>query len=249
MRKKKTIVIDINEVLRYRWLQFDRFYVEEFGEEGVPEVPYVYDFWDEYKWEDQEETINFLNEELPDDISPVDYEIDEKTGEAPVDVFAFKPETTLLNAREVYKKFLYEDFNFEIHGTAPLMYKNLDKDLERFYLKFKDQFHIKIVSKENWFTIPPTLFFLSKLMPRITEFKFVETNEEYWKEGDVFITTDPELLINIPAGKKVVKVLRPYNEKIIGHNKVEIFQILDLLGSKDFEKLIGYKNNNKKENK
>ena len=240
--KRKTIVIDINEVLRYRWLQFDRFYVDEFGEEGVPEVPYVYDFWDEYKWEDQEETINFLNEELPEDISPIDYEVDEETGEAPVDVFAFKPETTLLNARDVYKKFLYEDFNFEIHGTAPLMYKGLDKDLERFYLKFKDQFNIKIVSKENWFTIPPTLFFLSKLMPRITEFIFVENNKDFWKQGDVFITTDPDLLINIPTGKKVVKVLRPYNEKILGHNKIEIFQMLDLLGSKDFEKLIGYKN-------
>ncbi len=240
--KRKTIVIDINEVLRYRWLQFDRFYVDEFGEEGVPEVPYVYDYWDEYEWKDQEETINFLNEELPEDISPIDYEVDEETGEAPVDVFAFKPETTLLNARDVYKKFLYEDFNFEIHGTAPLMYKGLDKDLERFYLKFKDQFNIKIVSKENWFTIPPTLFFLSKLMPRITEFIFVENNKDFWKQGDVFITTDPDLLINIPTGKKVVKVLRPYNEKILGHNKIEIFQMLDLLGSKDFEKLIGYKN-------
>lgn len=238
---KKTICIDINEVLRYRWLQFDRFYVEEFSEEGVPEVPYVYDFWKEYKWEEKEVTTNFLNEELPDDISPLDYKIDEKTGEAPVDVFAFKPETEKLTARDVYKQFMYEDYLFEINGSAPMMYKGMDLDLEKFYKKFKEQFDIKIVSKENWFTIPPTLFFLSKCMPRINSYKFVETNEEIWKEGDILITTDPELLVDIPRGKKVVKVLRPYNEKTKSNTKIEIFQILDLLGSKDFEKLIGYK--------
>jgi hypothetical protein len=49
MSKKKIIGIDINEVLRYRWIQFDRYYVEEFGEEGVPEMAYVYDFWNTYK--------------------------------------------------------------------------------------------------------------------------------------------------------------------------------------------------------
>jgi hypothetical protein len=241
MSKKKTICIDINEVLRYRWIQFDRFYVEEFGEEGVPEMAYVYDYWKDYKWEDQEETTNFFNEELPDNISPLDYKVDEETGEAPIDSMAFKPETKTLTAREVFKKFMYEDFNFEIHGTAPLMYKGLDKDLERFYMKYKEQFDIKIISKENWFTIPPTLFFLSKTMPRIKNYVFVETNEEMWKEGDIFITTDPELMVDIPRGKKIVKVLRPYNEEIETETKIEIFQIVDLLGSKEFEKIIGYK--------
>jgi hypothetical protein len=241
MSKKKIIGIDINEVLRYRWLQFDRFYVEEFGEEGIPEVPYVYDFWKEYKWEDKEETTKYLKEDLPENISPIDYTVDEKTGEAPVDVFAFSAETKTISAREVYKKFMYEDYLFEIHGSAPMMYKGLDRDLEKMYNKFKHQFDFKIVSKENWFTIPPTLFFLSKCMPRIQKYALVSTDEEIWNEVDILITTDVELLLHVPHGKKVIKVSRPYNEKIKGKSKMEIYQIVDLLESKEFEKIIEYK--------
>jgi len=237
---KKVIGIDINEVIRYRWLQFDRFYVEEFGEAGVPDVPYVYDYWNTYKWNDKEETTKYLNEDLPDNISPLDYQIDEKTGEAPVDSFAFKPETKIIPAREVYKRFMYEDFNFEIHGSAPIMYKGLDKDLEKFYLKYKDQFEIIIVSKENWFTIPPTLFFLSKTLPRFKHFHLVEKNEEIWELVDILITTDPELLTNVPRETSVIKVLRPYNETIEIEPNLKVFQILDLLDNEEFDKIIGY---------
>ncbi len=236
-------------------LQFDRFYVDEFGEEGVPEVAYAYDFWNDYEWKDREDVTHYLNEALPENISPLDYTVDEKTGEAPVDVFAFSSETKTITARESYKQFMYEDFNFEIHGTAPLMYKGLDKDLEKIYNKLKHQFDIRIVSKENWFTIPPTLFFLSKCMPRIKHFHFVDTNKEVWDNVDILITTDPELLEDVPRGKKIIKVQRPYNEKIPAKNNVEIFQMVDLLGkwdedesvfnptdkSKAIEKLIGYK--------
>ena len=34
---KVKVGIDINEILRARWLQFDRFYVQEYGEDQVPE--------------------------------------------------------------------------------------------------------------------------------------------------------------------------------------------------------------------
>ena len=243
---KKIIGIDINEVLRYRWLQFDRFYVEEFGEEGVPEIPYVYDFWKEYKWEDKEETTKYLNEDLPDDIRPSDYQVDEKTGEAPVDFLAFSAETKTIPARELFKQFMYQDYLFEIHGSAPMMYNGLDQDLEKFYNKFKHQFDFKIVSKENWFTIPPTLFFLSKCMPRIQKYALVSTDEEIWKEVDILITTDPELLLHVPYGKKVIKVSRPYNEKIKGKSKIEVFQILDLLENEKFDKEIKFKKLNNK---
>lgn len=42
MSKKLTIGIDIDEVLRAKWIQFDKHYIEEFGEEGTPkDNPYV----------------------------------------------------------------------------------------------------------------------------------------------------------------------------------------------------------------
>ena len=57
MSKKLKVGIDINEVFRAKWLQFDRFYTQEFGEEGIPEQPYVYDFFKNYKFED---TVEFI---------------------------------------------------------------------------------------------------------------------------------------------------------------------------------------------
>jgi hypothetical protein len=121
------------------------------------------------------------------------------------------------------------------------MYKGLDKDLEKLYQKLQHQFDIRIVSKENWFTIPPTLFFLSKCMPRIQNYNLVATNQEIWKVSDILITSDPELLTNVPRGKKVIKVLRPYNENISYKGEMNIFQIIDLIDNKEFEKIIGYK--------
>jgi hypothetical protein len=243
---KKVIGIDINEVLRSRSMQFDRFYAEEFGEEGCPssDDPYKFDLRNDYVWEDGEETTKFLNEELPDNISPIDYTIDDKTGEAPVDSLAFKKETKMVTADEKYNRFMYEDYNFEIHGSAPPMYKRLDKDLEKFCLQYKDQFELKIVSKENWFSIPPTLFFLSKLMPRISQYVFVETNEEVWNSVDILLTTDPELL-DRPAEKRVVKITRPYNEE--NEADFDAIQLVELVDNKDFQKLIGFETKDKEE--
>ena len=60
--KKIKVGIDVNEILRARWLKFDRSYVLEFGEDSVPEdIPYVYDFFKGYPWEDTEEEIDMLN--------------------------------------------------------------------------------------------------------------------------------------------------------------------------------------------
>ena len=253
---KKVIGIDINEVLRSRSMQFDRFYAQEFGEEGCPpsDDPYKFDLRNDYVWKDGEETTNFLNEDLPDDISPIDYAIDEETGESPIDSMAFKPESKMVTADEKYKRFMYEDFNFEIHGSASPVYKGLDKHLELFYKTYKDQFDIKIVSKENWFSMPPTLFFLSKVMPRIKEYKFCETNEEIWDSVDILITTDPDLL-NRPAEKKVVKLTRPYNDEL--EADFDGLQIIDFIENdfdeetkktkvkkscRDFQEFIGFKN-------
>lgn len=241
---KKIIGIDINEVLRSRSMQFDRFYAQEFGEEGCPDSddPYKFDLRNDYVWEDSEETIKFLNEDLPNDIRPQDYQIDDKTGEAPVDSLAFKAVTKMVTADEKYNRFIYEDYAFEIHGAAPPVYKRLDKDLESFYNQYKDQFDIKIVSKENWFSIPPTLFFLSKLMPRITEYKFVKTNEDVWNSVDILLTTDPEL-INRPAEKRVIKIIRPYNEE--NEADFDVLQVVELVDNKDFQSLIGFEGSEK----
>ena len=238
-KNKKVIGIDINEILRSLWMQFDKYYVEEFGEENAPDESeaYVYDFYKNYTWNDIEEEVKILNEDIPDDISPLDYQVNEK-GESNIDFLAFKSEKLKLTAKEVYNRFLYQDYLFEIFGSAPKMYTHVDKDVEKFYLKYKDQFDVIIVSKENWFSISPTLFFLSKLMPKFRTYFFGETNEEIWDKVDILITTDPELLKK-PKNKTLVKLERPYNKNIdADHIKLNI---IDLVDDKNFENLVNYK--------
>jgi hypothetical protein len=240
--KKLTVGIDINEVLRSRWLMFDRYYAEEFGEEGIPPIneSYTYDFFNTYKFNDIEEIEKFLKEDFPDDINPKFYQVDLETNEAPVDSLLFKKEKRFLTAKQVFERFIYQDYLLEIHGLAPLMYKGMETDIQNFYQKYYKNVDFIIVSKENSMTIPPTLFFLSKLMFRAKKYFLVETNKEIWKNVDILITADPELLNNIPFGKKVIKVNRPFNINIKS-KWLDVLQINDLTENKIFEKLVNYK--------
>jgi hypothetical protein len=247
MSKKLKVGIDINEVLRAKWLQFDRFYAQEFGEKGIPKetsLAYTYDFFKTYRWEDTTEVIKELKEpeDMPDDINPVHYQVDEKTGEADADTFLFKkPEEVKLSAKEVYNRFMYEDYCFEIHGSAPFMYKGMDLHIKNFCLKYDKTVDFVVMSVENYFSIPPTLFFLSKMTSRFKEYKFVDNSLDMWKNVDVLITSDPEILkLGEPWFKKLIKVKRPYNENIKA-GSLEILQINDLIDNPIFEKIIKYK--------
>jgi len=242
---KLKVGIDINEVLRARWAAFDRFYLEEFGEENMPEeaVPYIYDFWKKYSWKDTVEEVKEMREpeETPDTINPIDYQVDEN-GEAPADFMLFKPaEKVTLTAREVYNRFMYEDYLFEIHGAAPKLYPQLDLDVNNFLQKYEDTVDFTVISIENRFSIPPTLFFLSKISSRFRDYKFLDNSVDMWKHVDVLITTDPEIIkLGAPWGKKLIKLKRPYNVDL-KEGTLDALQVVDLIENKDFQKIIKYK--------
>jgi hypothetical protein len=240
---KIKIGIDINEILRARWLQFDRFYVQEFGENGVPEQPYVYDYYNTYNWSSIEEIRKELKEpdEIPDDINPLFYQTD-NNGETKADSFLFKKnEVIKMTSKEVFDRFMFQDFTFEIFGSAPIMYKGLDVQINNFLSKYEKNVEFILYSIENKFSIPATLFFLSKMPSRFNNYKFINKSNDIWKDVNVLITTDPEILKNrIPWGKKIIKVKRPYNENI-KVKSLEILQLMDLFNNKEFEKIIKYK--------
>jgi len=244
MSKKLKVGIDINEIFRAKWLQFDRFYAQEFGEDGIPEQPYVYDFFKHYRFEDTDEIIKELKEpeDMPENINPIEYQHDEALGEAPADIFLFKlPTKVTLTAKQVYNRFLYEDYCFEIHASAPIMYKGMDLHVNNFLLKYGDNVEFTLFSVENRFSIPSTLFFLSRMTARFKNIKFVDKATEMWDDIDVLITTDPEILtLGAPWGKKLVKLKRPYNEKIKA-GSLEVLQVNDLTDNPEFEKIIKYK--------
>ena len=243
MSRKLRVGIDIDEVLRAKWLQFDRFYSQEFGEEYTPK--YVWDFFKEYPWKEVVEIEKELKEpeDMPADINPLDYQIDEKLGEAPADIFLFKKaEEKRLTAREVYNRFMYQDFVFELHASATAMYRGMDLHVNNFYFKYKDCAEFIVISQENQFSIPSTLSFLSKIRSRFSNYKFVNKFIDKWDGIDILITTDPDILKGgVPWGKKLVKLIRPYNENI-GKGSLDALQINDLIDNKEFEKIIKYKN-------
>jgi len=232
---KPIIGIDINEIIRGRWQKFDQCYVSEFGIDGVIEPFDTFDFRNHYKFENIIQTTNFLNEELPEEVSPLEYIVNPKTNEAPVDAFAFKSEIENISSNAAYKKFLYEDYVFEIFGAAPLLYKNVEVDFEKFYKKYKDTFDIRIISKENILSIPSTLFFLSKAISRYMSYHFFEDSNVIWNMMDCIITTDPELIKSKPINKKVIKFNRQWNEQLTGD--LNVTSIIDILNYNDIEKL------------
>jgi hypothetical protein len=240
---KIKVGIDINEILRAKWLQFDKYYVQEFGEEGVPKEQYVYDFFKHYQFKEITETIKELKEpeDTPENINPLDYQIKENN-EAPADFLLFKKEENFkLSAKEVYNRFMYEDYLFEIHGAAPMMYRNMDVHINEFYSKYENNTSFTLFSVENKFSIPPTLFFLSKISCRFKNICFIDNSIDMWKGVDVLITTDPEILkLGEPWGKKLIKLKRPYN-KNIKSGSLEVLQIADLINNELFEKIIKYK--------
>jgi hypothetical protein len=252
--KKKIIGIDVNEILRATWLQFDKFYYQEFGEDGIPDEPYVFDFFNNYEWNDVVEENQLLNEDLPDDISEMEYQLDEN-GVAPVDAFAFRKEVVKLTAKEVYNRFMYVDFLFELFGSAGKMYPNVDVDCDKFYKLYGEQYEVMLFSKENIFSVSPTLFFLSKLRPKFKEYFFSQDNDEILDKMDIVITTDPELLDTTRKNKTIIKLDRPYNKTCNSDlNTINLIDLVDLMtenedgeevpvinASKDFQKLIKYK--------
>lgn len=231
------IGIDINEVLRARFIQFERYYYEENKETIDPdaEVKYIYDIFKEYDWQDGVQKIKFLKDDAPESISPIDYQVNDK-GESNADCFLFTEEEESFTAREKYNKFMYEDYNFEIHGSAPVIYKNIDVDLSKLIKENKDIEFIAF-SKENYLSIPPTLYFLGKNQCRFKKVIFVDNVQEMWNDCDVLITTDPELIQNKPEDKKLIKVTRPYNEHLPLNVDLEILQIKELIGTELLNKI------------
>ena len=218
--KKVKLGIDIDEVLRAKWLAFDRYYADEFGEEGIKEPFDTYDLKNHYEFlEKVEETQylkdEFLNNENLSKMSPIEYVVDEKTGKSPMDDLAFKTETKILSPDQVFDKFLYEDFMFEIHGSAPKLYMNADVDLNVFMKRYAEYFDFVFLAKTRVEAIPATLFFLSKMRIECKNISFVYNNEELFNQVDWVITTDPTIANEKPNDKIVILLERLYNKETV----------------------------------
>ena len=116
---------------------------------------------------------------------------------------------------EVYN-FLYKEHTMEIFGHAGSVETSSMMDFNDFYLDMRDNHDISIVSDEIGKSKPASLFFLSKFGCLIEKVKFYSesTIDSMWNEIDVLLTANPNLLLNYPKDKKVIKFETEYNKQV-----------------------------------
>lgn len=121
----------------------------------------------------------------------------------------FKDEEELYN-------FLYKEHTMEIFGHAGSIEYNSMNDLNDLYLDLRDNHEIIIVSDEIGKSKPASLFFLSKFGCLTENVKFYSesTINSLWNSIDVLLTANPNLLLNHPIDKKVIKYETSYNQDI-----------------------------------
>jgi hypothetical protein len=125
------------------------------------------------------------------------------------DFFKFKNE-------EEYLKFIYEEFPMQIFGHAGSSENNTFNLLNDFYIEQRDQNDIIIISEEVGKAKPATLFFLSKFGCLIEKIRFYSksTKDSIWDDIDILLTANPDLLLNYPTGKTLIKFETDYNKQV-----------------------------------
>lgn len=116
---------------------------------------------------------------------------------------------------EVYN-FLYKEHTMEIFGHAGSVETSSMMDFNDFYLNMRDEHDILIVSDEMGKSKPASLFFISKFGCLVETVKFYSesTINSLWDSVDILLTANPQLLLNHPEGKVVIKFDTTYNSEI-----------------------------------
>jgi len=124
--------------------------------------------------------------------------------------------------------FLYEEFPMEIFGHAQSSEYSTFNDLNDFYISLRDEYDILVVSDEIGKSKPASLFFLSKFGCLVEKVKFYSnsTINSMWNEIDILLTSNPDLLLNYPDNKFIIKYNTEYNKEI--KSEFEINSIKEL---------------------
>ena len=117
---------------------------------------------------------------------------------------------------EQYRRFVYEDYAFELFSKCPPVEKNLPRDLNE-WVEFNlldEDIEVMVVSPmECDLTIQSTYSFLAKIGLRVREVYFPIDSSTVWDKCDILITANPRFLNNKKEGKKVIKINKEYNNE------------------------------------
>jgi hypothetical protein len=123
---------------------------------------------------------------------------------------------------ELYS-FMYEDYTMELFGHAPsteMMTFNILNDI---YHNLRDKYDLMIVSDEIGRSKPSSLFFLSKfgcLLEKVFFYSEV-TKNDMWNGVDILLTANPDLLLNKPSNKIVIKYETEFNKNVESEHTIK----------------------------
>jgi hypothetical protein len=131
------------------------------------------------------------------------------------------------NEDEIYD-FLYDEHTMEIFGHAGSVEYSGMNDLNDFYVDMRDFHDIIIVSDEIGKSKPASLFFLAKFGCMLEQVKFYSesTINSLWDSVDILLTANPNLLLNHPDNKIVIKYNTFYNSDIKSENSISTLKEL-----------------------
>lgn len=197
------IGIDVNGVLRDTTLKFEQLYQKYLIDvEEEENVTY------ELSFSGNSEEVSGITENTKEDSFKYEIISDVDTDNL-MNHFAFP------NDEELYS-FMYEEYTMELFGHAPSTEMTTFNTLNDLYLDIRDNNDIIIFSNEINKSKPATLFFLSKfgcLVERVFFYSEIKKND-MWDSLDILLTANPDLLLNKPNNKTVVKYNTKYNKQI-----------------------------------
>jgi hypothetical protein len=204
--------IEINGVLRDTISKFKQLYEKNLIEsQDVDSQNQIYNIDDDGNLDEAILTTNFKYE-IKSEVTSLDL----------LDHFTFPTKEDLYS-------FMYEEYTMELFGHAQSTEMNTFLILNEFYYKHRDNFEIKIVSDEIGKSKPSSLFFLSKFGCLVEEVFFYSqvTKKLMWDKIDILLTANPDLLLNKPNGKVLIKFKTDYNKHVSSEFEIESLSDLE----------------------
>jgi phosphate starvation-inducible protein PhoH and related proteins len=214
IRRIMRVAIDINGVLRDTIGKFKQLYEKHLID--TPQSEYINTTY----------TIDLSgNTEVQTLPEPFEYKI-----LSPVTSLDLKKHFSFQNEEEYYS-FMYEEYCMELFGHSPSTEMSTFYDLNDVYYNLRKRFDFLLISDEIGKSKPATLFFLSKFGCELEKILFYSntTINYLWDEFDILLTANPNLLLNHPIDKKVIKFETEYNKDINKYDSIKSLKELEQL--------------------
>ena len=199
------LAFDVNGVLRDTIGKFNQIYEQHMiGKNEFESVDSTYEIsfsgdTDEVIEMNEKKDVNWFEYKILSPVSSLNL----------MDHFAFPTKEDLYS-------FMYEDYTMELFGHSPSTEMTTFNILNDIYYDLREKYDLLIVSDEIGKSKPATLFFLAKfgcLLEKVLFFSEV-TKDNMWNEVDILVTSNPDLILNKPEGKIVIKYNTEYNKNI-----------------------------------